>query len=110
MGCGDIPWSGILTSAPVWAIVVAHSGNNFGFYLLLTEMPTYLRTILGFPIEEVGEEAISTWYGLILHEKTENNYNGRTHCFFRKTSSAIYSCSELEPVPVPVNQSLLNFY
>ena len=41
-----IPWRSILTSLPFWAIFVANFGNNWGFHLLLTELPIYMKTIL----------------------------------------------------------------
>ena len=31
---------------PFWAIFVANFGNNWGFHLLLTELPIYMKTIL----------------------------------------------------------------
>ncbi|XP_076064319.1 putative inorganic phosphate cotransporter isoform X2 [Oratosquilla oratoria] len=49
-----IPWYHILTSMPFWAIVVSHFGHNWGFYMLLTELPTYLKTILHFNMSENG--------------------------------------------------------
>lgn len=41
-----VPWRHLLTSLPFWAILVANVGNNWGFHLLLTELPIYLKTIL----------------------------------------------------------------
>lgn len=41
-----VPWKDLLTSLPFWAIFVANFGNNWGFHLLLTELPIYLKTIL----------------------------------------------------------------
>jgi hypothetical protein len=41
-----IPWKQLLTSWPFWAILVANFGNNWGFHLLLTELPIYMKTIL----------------------------------------------------------------
>lgn len=41
-----VPWRDLLTSLPFWAIFVANFGNNWGFHLLLTELPIYLKTIL----------------------------------------------------------------
>lgn len=38
-----IPWRQALTSAPVWAIVAAHFSENWGFYTLLTQLPTFMR-------------------------------------------------------------------
>lgn len=39
----DVPWKRIFTSMPVWAIVVSHFGENWGFYTLLTQLPKYLK-------------------------------------------------------------------
>ncbi|XP_028410883.1 LOW QUALITY PROTEIN: sialin-like [Dendronephthya gigantea] len=48
------PWKSIMTSLPVWAIIVAHFTNNWGFYTLLTTMPTYFKEVLGVNIRENG--------------------------------------------------------
>lgn len=49
-----IPWRSILTSMPLWAIVVAHFCYNWTFYTLLTLLPTYMSDILGFSIQQNG--------------------------------------------------------
>lgn len=46
------PLLSVLTSLPFWAIVVAHFAQNWGFYTLLTEMPTYMKNILHFDIAD----------------------------------------------------------
>ncbi|KAM6956689.1 sialin [Aplochiton taeniatus] len=51
---GHIPWGSILTSMPLWAIVVAHFSYNWTFYTLLTLLPTYMSNILGFSIQQNG--------------------------------------------------------
>jgi len=38
----------------VWATAVAHIGHNWGFWLLLTEMPTFIHTVLKYDIKEDG--------------------------------------------------------
>lgn len=48
------PWKSILTSRPVWAILVANAAGNYGAYMLLTQMPTYLKEVLKFDIKSVG--------------------------------------------------------
>lgn len=48
------PWKEILTSKAVWAICVAFFAENWGFYTMLTQLPTFLRDILKFPIEKSG--------------------------------------------------------
>ncbi|XP_025200393.1 putative inorganic phosphate cotransporter [Melanaphis sacchari] len=50
----DTPWKSIFTSLPVWATTVAHIGHNWGFWLLLTEMPTFINTVLKFDIKDDG--------------------------------------------------------
>jgi len=51
-----IPWKKIVTSIPVWAILIAHCCQNWGFYTLLTELPTYMKQILHFDIKTVSQE------------------------------------------------------
>ncbi|XP_050434410.1 putative inorganic phosphate cotransporter [Adelges cooleyi] len=48
------PWKGIFTSLPVWATTAAHVGYNWGFWLLLSEMPTFISTVHGFNLREDG--------------------------------------------------------
>ena len=49
-----IPWLAIATSPPVYAIIIAHIGNNFGNYTLLTSLPTYMKEVLKFDIKSNG--------------------------------------------------------
>jgi len=49
---GPVPWKSILTSVPVWGLACAHMAQNWGFYTLLTELPTYMKNILHFDIKE----------------------------------------------------------
>lgn len=48
------PWKSILTSSSVWAIVIAHVGNNWGFWTLLTEIPSYMQDVLNFSLKDNG--------------------------------------------------------
>ena len=48
-----VPWKAIFTSLPVWAIVVAHFSENWGFYTLLTELPSFLKHRLHFDLSKV---------------------------------------------------------
>lgn len=47
------PWKAIFTSMPCYALIVVHSGHNWGFWTLLTEMPSYMKNILGLDIKQV---------------------------------------------------------
>ncbi|XP_015524838.1 putative inorganic phosphate cotransporter isoform X1 [Neodiprion lecontei] len=48
------PWKAIFTSQPMWALLVVHCAQTWGFWMLLTEIPTYLHAILDFNIKENG--------------------------------------------------------
>lgn len=48
-----IPWKSILTSRPFWALVFAQCAMNFGFYTLLTQIPSYLAYFMQFDIKTV---------------------------------------------------------
>jgi len=47
----SIPWVDILTSPAVWAITATHVTQNFGYYVLLTELPSYMKNILHFDMK-----------------------------------------------------------
>lgn len=51
---GPTPWKKLFTSLPVWAICIASFGHNWAFYTLLTNIPTYLKTIQHFNIQSNG--------------------------------------------------------
>ncbi|KAK3607611.1 hypothetical protein CHS0354_034661 [Potamilus streckersoni] len=48
------PWLKIFTSLPVWAILVTNACGNYGAYMLLTQMPTYMKEVLKFDIQSNG--------------------------------------------------------
>ncbi|XP_021917270.1 vesicular glutamate transporter 2-like isoform X2 [Zootermopsis nevadensis] len=48
------PWKRFLTSLPVWAIMIAHFSENWGFYTLLTELPTFMKDVLKFDLKDAG--------------------------------------------------------
>jgi len=47
-GKRKIPWKSLLTSKPVYAIVVAFFSANWGFITMLSQMPTFLSGLLFF--------------------------------------------------------------
>ncbi|KHN82704.1 Sialin [Toxocara canis] len=49
-----IPWRQILNSKPVWAIVVAHFCENWGFYTMLTSLPRILEDLMDYQLEKAG--------------------------------------------------------
>ncbi|XP_055913577.1 sialin-like isoform X2 [Eupeodes corollae] len=47
----NIPWLALLTSPPLWAIMVTQFGWMWTFLTLITELPTYMDQILHFDIQ-----------------------------------------------------------
>ncbi|CAG9767284.1 unnamed protein product [Ceutorhynchus assimilis] len=45
------PWKSIWTSLPVWAILISHCGQNWGFWTLMTEIPNYMGHVMSFNIK-----------------------------------------------------------
>ena len=48
-----VPWKDIALSVPFWALMITHTLNNFGWYMLLVELPSFMSAGLGFNIKEV---------------------------------------------------------
>ncbi|XP_055847000.1 sialin-like [Episyrphus balteatus] len=47
----NIPWLSLLTSLPLWAIMITQFGWMWTFLTLITELPTYMDQILHFDIQ-----------------------------------------------------------
>ncbi|KAK5640839.1 hypothetical protein RI129_009386 [Pyrocoelia pectoralis] len=50
----QIPWREILTSVPLWALVAAQIGHDWGFFAMVTDLPKYMKDVLKFRIDENG--------------------------------------------------------
>lgn len=48
------PWKDILTSAPMLAIIVAQIGHDWGFFIMVSDLPKYMKEVLGFNVYDVG--------------------------------------------------------
>ncbi|XP_066584108.1 putative inorganic phosphate cotransporter [Prorops nasuta] len=49
-----VPWKSIITSLPVWAIILTHGASVFGYFTVVNQLPTYMKYILNFNIKENG--------------------------------------------------------
>ncbi|XP_053607254.1 putative inorganic phosphate cotransporter [Plodia interpunctella] len=49
-----VPWKGILLSAPVWALVFAAVGHDWGYYTMVSDLPKYAHDVLKFDIAKTG--------------------------------------------------------
>ncbi|XP_046966281.1 putative inorganic phosphate cotransporter [Vanessa cardui] len=48
------PWKDIFTSLSFFALIIAHCGQNWGFWTLMTELPSYMKQVLGVDIKSNG--------------------------------------------------------
>ncbi|XP_065204041.1 vesicular glutamate transporter 3-like [Planococcus citri] len=48
------PWLKFFTSMPVWAIVVSHFCQNWGFYTMFTNLPSFFKETLHYDITMSG--------------------------------------------------------
>ncbi|XP_017477912.1 PREDICTED: putative inorganic phosphate cotransporter [Rhagoletis zephyria] len=46
-----VPWCKIFTSPPFLALLVTHCGYTWGFWTLLTQIPSYMKSVLGKDIK-----------------------------------------------------------
>lgn len=46
-----IPWKKVFTCRPLLALAVAHASFNWGFYVLFTCLPKYMKEVLGFDLK-----------------------------------------------------------
>lgn len=90
------PWRAILTSAAVWAIVLAQMGHTWGLFVILTDLPKYVNDVLHYPIKQNGLYTSLPWVfmwvvtigtGILGDYLIKHKYLGRT--FSRKLYTAI---------------------
>lgn len=56
-----IPWKLLLSRKEVWAIILSHFCHNWGVFILLTWMPSYYASVLGFDLASAGLAAVYPW-------------------------------------------------
>lgn len=73
-GKKKIPWKAILTSGPFLGILIAHTCSNWGWYMLLIELPIYMKGVLKFEIKEnavyTATPFLTLWFFSIFISKT----------------------------------------
>eukprot|EP01062_Namystynia_karyoxenos_P023523 TRINITY_DN19099_c1_g6_i1.p1 TRINITY_DN19099_c1_g6~~TRINITY_DN19099_c1_g6_i1.p1 ORF type:complete len:441 (+),score=79.25 TRINITY_DN19099_c1_g6_i1:68-1390(+) len=57
-GSARPPWHRVLTCAPMWAIVAAHTANNYGLYTLMHWLPTLMHDRFSVPPRMLGVTAL----------------------------------------------------
>ncbi|KAL0892941.1 hypothetical protein ABMA27_014613 [Loxostege sticticalis] len=49
-----VPFRAILGSAPLWVLVLAAVGHDWGYFTMITDLPKYFSDVLKFNIKETG--------------------------------------------------------
>lgn len=50
----SVPWRHLLRSVPVWALIVAQIGHDWGFFTLINDLPKYMSNVLKYSIKSNG--------------------------------------------------------
>ncbi|XP_050084225.1 sialin isoform X1 [Anopheles aquasalis] len=93
-----VPWRKVFTSAPFYGILIAHVCNNWGWYMLLIELPFYMKQVLQFNIKEnavvTAIPFLTMWFFSMALSKTLDALRSRgkiTTTIARKTATFIAS-------------------
>ncbi|MFH4978976.1 hypothetical protein AB6A40_005685 [Gnathostoma spinigerum] len=64
----SVPWILIFRSKAVWAIIAAHFCENWGFYIMLTNLPRILNDLMDYRLEKAGFVAALPYFimGVLL--------------------------------------------
>lgn len=61
-----IPWKELLTKMPTYAIIIAHTVHCWGYFVLLTWLPTYFNQQLGFDLAASSFLSILPWLAMFI--------------------------------------------
>lgn len=62
-----VPWLSILSSPCVWAIIIVHGCSVFGYFTVVNQLPTYMKTILHYNIKEVSTMSRVPSFRVVFH-------------------------------------------
>ncbi|EDW03320.1 sialin [Drosophila grimshawi] len=61
-----VPWGKVFKSVPFWAILIAHTCNNFGWYMFLIEIPFYMKQVLKFNVASNAALSALPYFPMII--------------------------------------------
>ncbi|KAG6442415.1 putative inorganic phosphate cotransporter [Manduca sexta] len=79
-----IPWKGLLRSVPLWALIIAGIGHDWGYFTMVTDLPKYMTDVLKFNIKATGTLSalpyVAMWissflFGLLCDFCVKRNYH-----------------------------------
>lgn len=48
------PWRSILTSGPLWGLIICQIGHDWGLFTIISDLPKYMSNVLHFTIAQVS--------------------------------------------------------
>ncbi|XP_049873024.1 putative inorganic phosphate cotransporter [Pectinophora gossypiella] len=60
------PWKSMFTSIPFLSLIIVHCGQNWGFWTLMTEMPSYMSQVLGVNIKANGVMSALPYLAMVV--------------------------------------------
>ncbi|XP_056641838.1 sialin [Diorhabda sublineata] len=76
-----MPWKAVLTSPAFLAILIAHTCSNWGWYMVLIELPLYMKNVLNFKISEnavlTAVPFLCMWVFSMILSKTLDSLRGK---------------------------------
>ncbi|XP_014290991.1 putative inorganic phosphate cotransporter isoform X2 [Halyomorpha halys] len=60
------PWIPILTSIPLWGLIIAQVGHDWGLFTIITDLPKYMKSVLHVSVEENGAISGLPYLGMWL--------------------------------------------
>ncbi|OWR51221.1 sodium-dependent phosphate transporter [Danaus plexippus plexippus] len=49
-----VPWKALLRSVPLWSLIIAGIGHDWGYFTMVTDLPKYMTDVLKFNIKSAG--------------------------------------------------------
>ncbi|XP_054268853.1 sialin-like [Macrosteles quadrilineatus] len=96
-----VPWKSIITSPPVWAIVITHGASVFGYFTVVNQLPTYMKYILAFNIKENGLLSSLPYFGKYVMAITTSSIADYLRSSGRLSTTAIRKLFTTFAVMVP---------
>lgn len=55
------PWKAILTSWPVWALIIVEAGHDWGGFTIVSDLPKYMSDVLHFSVAQVSSNILNSY-------------------------------------------------
>lgn len=59
----SVPWLQMLLNLPVWAIIITHGCSVFGYFMVVNQLPTYMKDVLKYEIKKNGLLSSLPYFG-----------------------------------------------